>query len=282
MVCAWQELLNVLPVWMRPQVDKLGNSDLQEVRLRLGQPPFLKFKGSGRFLEQRVTAADMRYCINIASRYSPWLANSADNGYITATGGHRIGICGDMHGSAGSVTDLLGVTSLCVRVARDYPGISNGLLCKNESVLIIGKPGCGKTTLLRDLIRQRSNADTEAIAVVDERGEIFPKVNGAFCFDPGKHTDVLISCKKAKGIESMLRAMGPDTIAVDEITAAEDCQALFHAAWCGVKLIATAHAGNKHDLLSRPLYRPILENKIFDTIVVLDANQVWHAERLNL
>lgn len=282
MVCAWQELLNILPVWMRSTVDKQDKNALQEIRLRLGQPLFLKFKSSGHFIEHKVTAADMRYCINVASRYSPWLANSADNGYVTAAGGHRIGICGDMHGSAGSVTDLMGITSLCIRVARDYPGISGRLYCNKESVLIIGKPGSGKTTLLRDLIRQRANKNMESIAVVDERAEIFPRGSGTFCFEPGKHTDILTSCKKAKGIESVLRTMGPDTIAVDEITANEDCQALFHAAWCGVKLIATAHAGNKQDLFERPLYRPILENRIFDTIVVLNPNQSWQAERLNI
>lgn len=281
MVCAWQELLNILPVWMRASVDKLGRNDLQEVRLRLGQPLFLKCKATEQFFERRVTAADMHYCINVASKYSPWLANSADNGYVTAPGGHRIGVCGDMHGSAGSVTDLMGISSLCIRVARDYPGLADKIPNTANSILIIGKPGSGKTTLLRDLIRYRSDKLNEAISVVDERCEIFPRVNGTFCFETGKFTDVLTSCKKAKGIEAVLRSMGPDSIAVDEITAAEDCSALFHAAWCGVKLIATAHARTKNDLCSRALYRPLIENKIFDTIIILDANQSFHAERLN-
>ena len=282
MVCAWQELINILPPWMRLDIDKLFQYDLQEIRLRLGQSVFLKFKNTGKFLERKVSATDMRHCINIASKYSPWLANSTDNGYITAPGGHRIGVCGDMHGASGTVTDLGGITSLCIRIARDYPGIASKIPCKGNSILIIGKPGSGKTTLLRDLIRNRSGCGIESVAVVDERVEIFPRVNGLFCFDIGTHTDVLSLCKKAKGIEAVLRAMGPDTIAIDEITADEDCKALFHAAWCGVKLIATAHAGNCKDLLSRPLYRPIVENKIFDTIVVLDKNQTWHIEELNL
>ena len=281
MVCAWQELLNILPPWMRMDIDKPCQDDLQEIRLRLGQPVFLKRKNSGNFLERKVSATDIRHCINIASRYSPWLAKRIDNGYITAPGGHRIGICGDMHGAAGSANDLSGTTSLCIRVARDYPGLASRIPYNDNSILIIGKPGAGKTTLLRDLIRTRSRRGVDSIAVVDERAEIFPRVNGTFCFDIGTHTDILSQCNKAKGIDSVLRAMGPDTIAIDEITAEEDCKALFHAAWCGVKLIATAHAGSCKDLFSRPLYRPIVENKIFNIIAVLDKNQTWHIEELN-
>lgn len=282
MVCAWNELLNILPLWIRSCVDKLANNELQEIRLRLGQPLCLKTKTKNHHVDHRITATDMRYCINVASRYSPWLANTASYGYITAPGGHRIGICGDMHGAAGSVTDSAGISSLCIRVARDYPGVAQSIPKDVGSVLIIGRPGSGKTTLLRDIIRQRSDQMTETVSVVDERGEIFPRVNGGFCFETGSHTDVLTACGKANGIESVLRAMSPDIIAVDEITASEDCQALFHAAWCGVKLIATAHAGNLDDLFSRPLYLPIIERKIFDTVVILDAKQRLSTKRLSL
>ena len=75
--------------------------------------------------------------------------------------------------------------------------------------------------------------------------------------------------------------MGPDTIAIDEITAYEDCQALLQAGWCGVSLLATAHAGSREDLLRRPVYRPIIESGLFDTLLVLSGDKTWHAERLN-
>ena len=281
MVCAWQSFLNILPTWMRRDVDGLGQDNLQELRLRIHMPPVLITSQGTSYLERATSADDLNFCINTASRYSPWLASTAKYGYITAPGGHRIGLCGNAAGLAGSLTDISGLSSICLRVARDFPGIGRKLFDVSGSILIIGKPGYGKTTLLRDLIRQRSDKRCDSISVVDERGEVFPRVNGSFCFPPGRNTDVLSGCGKARGIEMVLRSMGPDTIAIDEITAEEDCHALFHAGWCGVNLLATAHAGSRADLLNRPIYRPIIDNHLFDTLVILNKDKSWRLERLN-
>ena len=75
--------------------------------------------------------------------------------------------------------------------------------------------------------------------------------------------------------------MSPNTIAVDEITATEDCNALINAAWCGVDLLATTHAGSKHDLYNRAVYRPLIENRIFQTLIILHPDKSWTAERMN-
>lgn len=281
MICAWQSFLGILPQWMRQDVDKLGSEGLQELRLHLNAPPILRLQNRTITIKRNISAEDMQFCVNSASRYSPWTAGTATNGYITAPGGHRIGLCGKATTSAGSITGTHGLTSLCLRVARDYPGIASSLSGTNTSILIIGSPGCGKTTLLRDLIRQRSNAG-KFCAVVDEREEIFPRVGGQFCFSPGRNTDVLSGSKKTEGIDTLLRTMGPDTIAIDEITAQEDCQALLQAGWCGVSLLATAHAGSREDLEQRPIYRPILESRLFDTIIVLNRDKSWRAERLDI
>ena len=282
MVCAWDNFLQILPLWMRQDVNRLGRNDLQELRLRLNMPPELRCESGALRLFRKVTQSDMHFCINTASKYSPWLADTAKKGFITAPGGHRIGLCGTFRDNSGSITDIASVTSLCVRVARDFPGVSTGIPSYAMSVLILGRPGKGKTTLLRDMIRNRSENGNEHIAVVDEREEIFPRSNGEFCFYTGKNTDVLSGCNKSKGMDMVMRAMGPDTIAVDEITTMEDTQALLHAGWCGVNLLATAHASSCDDLKKRPVYRNIIDSQIFDAVVILDPDKSWHIERLKV
>lgn len=275
MKCAWDKLLALLPAWMQLSVDEQGKDTLQELRLRLNRPPELICQGGNRTLGRKVLPEDLKYCINAASRYSPWTAASAAKGYITAAGGHRIGLCGEAVIHNGGMTGIRTPTSLCIRVARDFPGIAKEAAIIKGSILILGKPGSGKTTLLRDLIRQRSEMG-ENVSVVDERGELFPED----FFQPGKRTDVITGCSKAQGIDSVLRTMGPDCVAVDEITAKEDCEALLQAGWCGVKLLATAHAASRKDLLSRPVYRPLAQSKIFETVLVLQQDKSWKAERI--
>lgn len=280
MKCAWQAYINLLPVWMRQEVDMLGRNSLQELRLRLNSPPILITADGTKTMDRRITLNDLQFCVNMASKYSPWAAHSMANGYITAQGGHRLGLCGDAICEKGVMTGIHTPSSLCLRVARDYTGIADKAASLSGSLLIIGKPGSGKTTLLRDLIRQRS--DNDRVAVVDEREEIFPRINHQIIFSTGRHTDVLSGCRKRQGIEVVLRNMTPETIAVDEITAKEDCEALIHAGWCGVRLLGTAHAANKHDLMRRPVYRPIVESGLFDTLLILHGDKSWHSERMKV
>lgn len=273
MRCAWKELLCVLPMWCREEVDMLGRERLQELRLRLGLPPELIRQEDRIRLNRSVTAEDLSYTVNAASRYSPWSAATAAKGYITAPGGHRIGLCGEAVVQGGEMTGIRRVTALCIRVARDFSGICGSLKRLTGSVLILGRPGSGKTTLLRDLIRQWS--EFENVAVVDERGELFP-----MGFDTGPRTDVLTGCGKAQGLDVLLRTMSPHTIAVDEITAEEDCRALIRAGWCGVRLLATAHAASREELLRRPVYQPLAQCGLFDTLVILRSDKSWWTERM--
>lgn len=276
MMCLWKELLSILPAWLADEVDRQGRATLQELRLRIGQPPQLVHKDKRSYLYRNISSDDINFCINIASRYSPWAAQSVSQGYITAPGGHRIGLCGTAVLNEGTMTGIRTVQSLCIRVARDFPGISQQYSSYTGSILIIGPPGSGKTTFLRDLIRQVSTVQT--VAVVDERCELFP----SGCFSQGTALDVLSGCPKTVGINMLLRAMNPETIAVDEITSENDCDALMKAGWCGVRLIATAHASSVTDLRQRPIYEPLFSKHLFNHILTMHRDKTIHEERMIL
>jgi len=280
MKCAWEAYINLLPHWMRQEVDKQGREDLQELHLRIGLEPELIFQQGGRMLPRKITKEDIGFVINVASEYSPWAAKSIAQGFLTAQGGHRIGVCGVSSVINGTVTGISLPTSLCMRVARDFENIAQEAMNISGSILIIGPPGSGKTTLLRDLIRSKSNARQGSVAVVDEREELFPLFKGQPCFPAGIRTDIMSGCPKAIGIEAVLRSMNPTWIAVDEITAKSDCEALLHAGWCGVNLIATAHAGSLLELRTRPIYQSLINYKLFSTVLILRRDKSWKMERI--
>ena len=280
MICAWKELISILPLGLKSAVDKQEHAVLQELRLRVGKPvQMIRAKGEIT-LSQPVTESDIKFVINTASRYSPWAASSMARGYLTAPGGHRIGLCGEAVIKDFVVTGFRNVTSVCIRVARDYPGIGGKLLGLWGNILILGPPGCGKTTLLRDLVRQISNQNGESMVVVDERGELFPVVSQLSCIEPGVHTDILTGCSKAEGIERAVRTRGPSCVAVDEVTSSRDAEALMQAGWCGVRVLATAHGGSLADLRTRPVYRQLVEKGLFDWLVVMNRDKSYCVERM--
>lgn len=272
MTCAWDSLIQILPTWLRLQLRGENPESLQEIRLRLQFPAELVTSNGVRWLDKPVTGGDIGFCIQAASRYSPWAAETMSQGYLTAPGGHRIGICGVAIYKNGVFSGLREISSLCIRVAKDYVGFSTGTP-RTGSILILGAPGWGKTTLLRDLSRVR--AETETVAVVDERGELFPE--GIL---RGKRMDVLVGAKKGEGIERVLKTMTPDCIAVDEITSEEDCLALCHAWGCGVRLMATAHAGSMDEFYHRPIYQQLVRMQIFDSCLVLYKDKSFKLERM--
>lgn len=272
MKCAWKQLQAILPPRLRRE---LGHDDLWEIRMRLGQPTQLVCSRGSVWLGDQATREELSFVINTASRYSPWAAQTMARGYITAPGGHRIGLGGEAVVNGGQVTGLRTVDSLCIRVARDVTGIGKPFSRLSGSVLIIGPPGAGKTTLLRDLCREMSQQTI--VAVVDERGELFPEG-----FDRGRALDVLSLCSKPLGIDMVLRTLGPAVIAVDEITGEEDAQALLRAGWCGVRLLATAHAACMDDLRKRPIYRSLTEDHLFDHILICSRDKSRPTERMDI
>ncbi|MCD7859026.1 MAG: hypothetical protein LUH51_02490 [Firmicutes bacterium] len=272
MKCAWHELTACLPLWLAREAERIGAESLQEIRLRVGQAAELVTGSVSIWTKQSVRREDITTIVNAASQYSPWARQTLAQGYLSLPGGHRLGLCGRAILREGRMEGLSELSSACLRVAKAYPGIADGLPL-GGSLLILGAPGSGKTTLLREFIRRV--AAQEEICAVDEREELFALGH----FEPGQRLDVLSQCPKREGIFTVLKTMGPKWIAVDEITSEEDCLALMQAGRCGVKLAATVHAAQLRDLELRPLFRELGIARLFDTFAVLGPDKRYRLER---
>ena len=278
---AYEQAAQVLPVRLRREAMSLPQGEqgrAEELRLRLGWPMTVLLPEGERPLGgPPVEGRELEQLLEIASRASVHAAlPQLRRGYLTVEGGHRVGLCGTADLRDGEIHSLRTLSSASVRVARQMRGASGPVLdrlCPGgvlADTLILSPPGLGKTTLLRDLIRRVSEGEgcrPLRVALADERGEVAALYDGVPQLEVGRRTDVAEGCPKAQGLMLLLRAMNPQVLAVDEITAPEDVAALVSAAGCGVTLLATAHGAGRADLLRRPVYRPLLEGGLFRYLV---------------
>ena len=270
--------------------EALERGSVEEIRLRAGSAAAYLLEGREIILSRGNAAVvcqpgDLAQVIRRASDHAIYaVRDQLAGGFLTLAGGHRIGVCGRVVMENGAVRGITEFQSLNLRIAREIPGAADGatnLLWSNPaSTLILGPPGRGKTTVLRDLIRQLSDRFRYRISVVDERGEIAACVAGSPQLRVGKRTDVLSMCPKQLGIELVLRSMGPGWIALDEITSAADAEAVIRASYSGVRFLATAHAWSREDLHRRPLYRALMEARVFENLVVIEADRGLTCERI--
>lgn len=259
---------------------------IEELRLRNGQAVTVLTQGK----ELPLTAvADSRCFEYILGKVSGQALYSVQEmlrqGFVSLPGGHRLGICGNAVYRNGVLFTINEISSMNLRVAREFRGIADHaadyLWTRPFSTLIIGPPGRGKTTLLRDLIRQLSQRFSWRICVADERMEIAACYLGTPQFDVGDHTDVLSGVKKAEAIDILLRTMNPQWIALDEITTEEDVRAMLRASYCGVSFLATAHATGRDDLRTRPVYRELVKSGMFQNLLRITADRQVVAERMD-
>ena len=212
------------------------------------------------------------------SRYA--FQNEIKRGFLTIQGGHRIGICGEtVSDEKGYVQSIKYISAINIRIAHEvkhaadkvmkYMYINNTV----ENTLIVSPPGNGKTTLLRDLIRQLSYGDDKHsgvnIGVVDERGEIAACFQGIPQLDVGPRTDVLDRCQKSIGMRMLLRSMSPQVIAVDELGSPEEVELIRQMTGNGCGIIATIHGNDIQELNNKKIMSELLKDHIFQNIICL-------------
>lgn len=282
-------IFNILPDTIRsilmetaPHVIK----NLEEIRIRVHRPleliaegkPFYPKKQNNYYI---VTVQDNIHLLNKLSNYSLYaFEEELQKGYITISGGHRVGLAGKVTIENGKVKVIKEIGSYNIRIARDKKGIADHIipyLYNNRwlNTLIIGAPQTGKTTLLRDIARtiskgnERFSIPPQKVGIVDERSEIAGCVKGIPQHDLGYRVDVLDACPKAEGIMMMIRSMSPDVIVVDEIGRKEDCDAIIEALNAGVQMMMTIHANQLEDIYFRPMLKPVLEANVFERFIEL-------------
>lgn len=287
------EAANILPEWLRHALLELNGrqrASVQEIRLRTNRPVQVVAAGGSLFYGGKsgwrslppsdvrlVEKSEVTDAFRIACGHSVHThREEISQGYLTIAGGHRVGVCGTAVWEDGKLKTLRSISSMNVRVAGEVLGSADGLMSRMRGgvtgMLLAGPPCSGKTTVLRDLVRQLSNTALR-VSVVDERGELAACVDGVPQTDVGLCTDVLDGMTKAAGITRAVRALAPDVVVCDEIGTPEDVEAIKSAAGCGVTVVATLHAGGVRELLQKPFLRELVALGVFRVAALLERGE---------
>lgn len=286
-------------------------SFVQEIRIRINSPFLVIYKGEEWILDRdgkrtslpecgyMIQQKDIKDTLSFVSDYSVYaFEEELSQGYLTVEGGHRVGVAGkvitganvgttggnvDRNNMGTTIRGMKYITYINIRIAHQVKGCASKILpylIEDGQVLhtlIISAPCCGKTTILRDLIRQISLGTVDfpgcSVGVVDERSEIGGSYMGIPQNDLGPRTDLLDACPKAEGMMMLIRSMAPSVLAVDELGSFGDIYAIESAIHCGCKLLATVHGTSLEDIRRKPLFEALMKEHIFQRYIVLHSRE---------
>ena len=280
-----EEILNYFAENIKQYIEKeiIYKQDIEEIRLRTNKPIIIKNSNGNTILDHIVTTQELletfqKICEHSIYSYQKQICE----GFITIKGGHRVGITGSCVIEDGKIININYISSLNFRIAREKKDVSNKILkyiIHNDEIantLIVSKPGCGKTTILRDLVRKIStdieelNFKGKTCGIVDERGEIAAMYKGVPQNDIGILSDVISNSSKSQGMRMLIRSMSPEVIVCDEIGSKEDVEAINYAMCCGVKGIFTAHGNTFEEILLNKEIKQLIDKNIIERVIILD------------
>lgn len=281
------EILKYLSNSIKEQIIKDCNYDfkrLEEIRLRNCKNIILKFNENEEILNYIVQTKDILETLEKITENSIYTyEKQIANGFITLPGGHRVGITGNAVIENEKVISISHISGMNFRIAKQIIDCSNSVLKKLyeqgefKNTIIVGAPGTGKTTILKDLIKKISEGNMYGnginVGVVDERNEISAMHRGKEEINLGIRTDVITNIPKNIGIKMLIRSMAPKVIAVDEIGGKKDAESINYASKSGVKVLTTIHGNSLADVKNNKEINEIIENKLIEEIIVLDEKQ---------